>query len=81
MIVGEVGGRAQQIMADFGWRAGASDVSNSCLTHPLNPGPWFAETDNLVWYGLVVYNFSNWIFLIFCTKIQHGHAVAFDTEN
>ena len=54
---GEVGGRAQQIMADFRRGAGASDASNSCLPHPLNLGPWFAEIDNLVWSGLVVYKF------------------------
>ena len=69
--------RAQQIMAGFHWRAGASDTSNSCLTHPLNPGPWFAETYNLVWSRLVVYIFFHTkYFLVFCTKIQHGHTVA-----
>ena len=54
---GEVGERAQQILAGFRWSAGASDGSNSCLTHPLNPDPWFAETDDLVWTALVVYIF------------------------
>ena len=71
------GGRAHQIMAGFRWRAEASDASNSCLTHPLNTGPWFAETDNLVWSGLVLYNFFILNILAFCTKIQHGHTVAY----